>query len=313
METIFTDLAIGLPFVKGQNLPVRNCWHFSTDGTVRDVLFRDEADYVLAMNRIYLVARKFNIIILAFCLMDNHVHFVLYGDLEACRRFMHEYVRNISMTVARRHGLSRDLRELPIHHQQITDDAYLKTAICYVIKNPVAAGLSWQVHDYPWSSGPLYFRSSRTWAAPAWDVKKTTLESLSAQKKEEVFHTREPLPDTLEVIGNLILPSNYIPTELVEQIFKSHKSYHYFLSRSKEEDIESRGGAISRLSLPDGEMRQHKREIMRELYGKESSRELDTTQRLRLAKEIRRRYNCSLKQISRLVGLSRENLEAFVK
>lgn len=313
METIFTDLAIGLPFVKGQNLPVRNCWHFSTDGTVRDVLFRDEADYVLAMNRIYLVARKFNIIILAFCLMDNHVHFVLYGDLEACRRFMHEYVRNISMTVARRHGLSRDLRELPIHHQQITDDAYLKTAICYVIKNPVAAGLSWQVHDYPWSSGPLYFRSSRTWAAPAWDAKKTTLESLSAQKKEEVFHTREPLPDTLEVVGDLILPSNYIPTELVEQIFKSHKSYHFFLSRSKEEDIESRGGAISRLSLPDGEMRQHKREIMRELYGKESSRELDTTQRLRLAKEIRRRYNCSLKQISRLVGLSRENLEAFVK
>lgn len=313
METFFTDLAIGLPFVKGQNLPVRNCWHFSTDGTVRDVLFRDEADYVLAMNRIYLVARKFNIIILAFCLMDNHVHFVLYGDLEACRRFMHEYVRNISMTVARRHGLSRDLRELPIHHQEITDDAYLKTAICYVIKNPVAAGLSWQVHDYPWSSGPLYFRSSRTWAAPAWDAKKTTLESLSAQKKEEVFHTREPLPDTLEVVGDLILPSNYIPTELVEQIFKSHKSYHFFLSRSKEEDIESRGGAISRLSLPDGEMRQHKREIMRELYGKESSRELDTTQRLRLAKEIRRRYNCSLKQISRLVGLSRENLEAFVK
>ena len=94
---------------------------------------------------------------------------------------------------------------------------------------------------------------------------------------------------------------------------RSHKSYHFFLSRSKEEDIESRGGAISRLSLPDGEMRQHKREIMRELYGKESSRELDTTQRLRLAKEIRRRYNCSLKQISRLVGLSRENLEAFVK
>lgn len=313
METIFTDLAIGLPFVKGQNLPVRNCWHFSTDGTVRDVLFRDEADYVLAMNRIYLVARKFNIIILAFCLMDNHVHFVLYGDLEACRRFMHEYVRNISMTVARRHGLSRDLRELPIHHQEITDDAYLKTAVCYVIKNPVAAGLSWQVHDYPWSSGPLYFRSSHTWAAPSWDARKTTLEGLSAQKKEEIFHTRESLPDTLEVVGDLILPSNYIPTELVEQIFKSHKSYHFFLSRSKEEDIESRGGAISRLSMPDGEMRQHKREIMRELYGKESSRELDTTQRLRLAKEIRRRYNCSLKQISRLVGLSRENLEAFVK
>ena len=313
METILFDLAIGLPFVKGQNLPVRNCWHFSTDGTVRDVLFRDEADYVLAMNRIYLVARKFDIIILAFCLMDNHVHFILYGDLAACRRFMHEYVRIVSMVVARRHGLSQDLRELPIHHQDITDDAYLKTAICYVIKNPVAAGLSWQVYDYPWSSGPLYFRSSLTWAAPGWESRKTTLEGISAKKREDIFHTREALPDTLEVIDDLILPQNYIPTELVEKIFRSHRSYHFFVSRSKEEDVESRGGAISRLSLPDMEMRQHKHEILLELFGKKSSRELDTAQRLRLAREIRRRYNCSVKQISRLVGLSRENLEAYLK
>jgi hypothetical protein len=49
MESIFSDLAIGLPIVKGQNYPVRNCWHFSTDGTTRDVLFRDRDDFVAAI------------------------------------------------------------------------------------------------------------------------------------------------------------------------------------------------------------------------------------------------------------------------
>ena len=77
--------------------------------------------------------------------------------------------------------------------------------------------------------------------------------------------------------------------------------------------MESRSGAISRLSLPDAEMRQYKREILLEVFGKPSSRDLDTAQRLRLAKEIRRRYNCSIKQISRLVGLSREGLEEFLQ
>lgn len=86
MRIILSDLAIGLPFVKGQNLPVRNCWHFSTDGTVQDVLFRDEEDFILAMNRIYLVVRKYPVVILAFCLMDNHIHFILYGDFDACNR-----------------------------------------------------------------------------------------------------------------------------------------------------------------------------------------------------------------------------------
>ena len=140
MKTVLTDLAIGLPFIKGQNLPVKNCWHFSTDGTVQDVLFRDEEDFVAAMNRIYLLAKKYDILILAFCLMDNHIHFILYGAFDEANRFMHEYVRQTSMSIARKYNLNKNLRNLEIHHQDITDDAYLKTAICYVIKNPPVAG-----------------------------------------------------------------------------------------------------------------------------------------------------------------------------
>ena len=308
MKTDLTDLAIGLPFVKGQNLPVKNCWHFSTDGTVQDVLFRDEDDFIAAMNRIYLLARKYDILILAFCLMDNHIHFILYGAFDEANKFMHEYVRQTSMFIARKHNLSKNLRNLEIHHQDITDDTYLKTAICYVIKNPPVAGLPWQAHDYPWSSGPLYFRSSQSWASPGWLERKGTLAGMSTLRKEQLFHTRESLPDTLEVIDGLILPTNYIPVDLVERIFRSHRSYLFFLAKSKEEDVESRGGAISRLSLPDNELRQHKKEILQELFGRCSSRELSTTQRLRLGRELRRRYNCSVKQVARMVGLRAEEL-----
>ena len=308
MKTDLTDLAIGLPFVKGQNLPVKNCWHFSTDGTVQDVLFSDEDDFIAAMNRIYLLARKYDILILAFCLMDNHIHFILYGAFDEANKFMHEYVRQTSMFIARKHNLSKNLRNLEIHHQDITDDTYLKTAICYVIKNPPVAGLPWQAHDYPWSSGPLYFRSSQSWASPGWLERKGTLAGMSTLRKEQLFHTRESLPDTLEVIDGLILPTNYIPVDLVERIFRSHRSYLFFLAKSKEEDVESRGGAISRLSLPDNELRQHKKEILQELFGRCSSRELSTTQRLRLGRELRRRYNCSVKQVARMVGLRAEEL-----
>jgi hypothetical protein len=131
---------------------------------------------------------------------------------------------------------------------------------------------------------------------------------MSTLRKEQLFHTRESLPDTLVVIDGLILPTNYIPVDLVERIFRSHRSYLFFLAKSKEEDVESRGGAISRLSLPDNELRQHKKEILQELFGRCSSRELSTTQRLRLGRELRRRYNCSVKQVARMVGLRAEEL-----
>ena len=47
---------------------------------------------------------------------------------------------------------------------------------------------------------------------------------------------------------------------------------------------------------------------MQELFGNPSSRELDTTRRLRLARELRRRYNCSVKQVARMVGLRADEL-----
>lgn len=42
MGRIESDLGIGIPFSKGQDIIIRNCWHFSTDGNAVDILFRTE-------------------------------------------------------------------------------------------------------------------------------------------------------------------------------------------------------------------------------------------------------------------------------
>ena len=77
-------------------------------------------------------------------------------------------------------------------------------------------------------------------------------------------------------------------------------------------DIESRGGAISRLSIPIQEMRQYRNEICKELYGVESIRTLSAKERLKLAKVIRSRYNSSLKQIARVCGLVYEEVKDMI-
>lgn len=311
MEIILSDLGIGLPIVKGQNMAVRNCWHFSTDGTYAEVLFRDRTDFVDAMNRIYLLARKYRIVVLAFCLMDNHIHLILYGVFEECNRFVHELVRQISSSIARRHGLRHELLTLPVHYQTIDDDFYLKKAVCYVHKNPTAANLAFLPHDYPWSSGSLFFRSRGEWTFP--DRRPETIGSLNGEQRRERFRTREPLPDDLLICGDLILPVNYVPVRIVESLYRSAKAYLYFMNSTREEDVEARGGAISRLSLPDAEMRQHKRVLLKELFGVESSNTLNTQQRIRLGKELRRRFNSSPKQIARLCGLSQDDLGPYLK
>lgn len=310
---MYEDLGVGMPFIKGEAVPVRNCWHFSTDGTGIDVMFYDEKDFVGGMNRIYVVLKNYRVIVLAFCLMDNHVHFVLHGGYEECNKFVHEYVRRTSMSISIRHGDEKKLADLPIHHQAVTDDQYLKTVICYVVKNPYAAGLPILAMDYPWSSGALYFRIAEMWTSPSWIV--IGLQSLlsheytSGRKRQKYLASHEEMGDGCVLVNGLIFPGEYVEYEVVQRIFRTHKGYSYYLFKTKDEDIESKGEAISRLSIPDSELRQRKREICMRMYGTCSVKNLNTFQRMSLAKALRNNYTCSVKQVARVTGLVAKEIE----
>ena len=131
------DLALNSAFRKGADLPVSNCWHFCTDGNAVDSMFFDNRDFIDGMNRLYLTSRRFlGMVILAFVLMDTHLHIVTYGDYDVCNRFFHEYLRRTSMFISSRHGESKKLTGIRASCHTIDTDAYLKKAICYVIKNP---------------------------------------------------------------------------------------------------------------------------------------------------------------------------------
>lgn len=301
---MFSDLGIDAPFVWGYDRRVKNCWHFSTDGNAVDTMFYDD-DFMAGMNRVFVVVKGYRIIILAFTLMDTHVHFVLYGEFAECDRFMHDYVQRTSRYLAQVHGERNKLCRVPINWQEIDTEDYLKTAVCYVMKNAPVGGKAFSSYDYPWSSGPLYFRTVGTWCSPGWKelpLSETT-EGMTVKEKRETLHTREVGGMMPVMIGSLVFPGEYVDYVAVEKIFRTHKAFNYFLCKSKEDDVESRGGNLSLLSLPMQEMRQHKNEVCQELFGHSSSNRLNTQQRLRLARTLRSRFNSSLKQIARLCGL----------
>ena len=307
------DLGVNTPYQKGFEVPVRNCWHFSTDGNAVDVIFYDETDFIEGMNRIYLVVRMYDVVILAFVLMDNHIHFILHGTFEECNKFMHEYVRRLSWAISRRHGDRRKMEPVNISHQAVGDVGYLKTVICYTIKNPPVAGIGFHALDYPWSSGALYLRKTGIWTSPFWTADSAvTSERLFGRKRVRILKTAPDDGSVLRMIGPMIFPGEYVAYETVERLFRTCKSFNYFFCRSKEELVDARGGMISHLSLPLQEMRQHKNEVCQELFGTTSTKSLATAQRLKLARTLKARYNSSLKQIARLCGLVYDEVKEII-
>ena len=308
LRQIVSDLGLDVPFVKGRKIEVKNCWHFSTDGNAVDVMFYNPGDFIDGMNRVYVTVQGYKVIILAFSLMDTHIHFVLYGDFDECNRFMHDYVRRTSRYIAIKHGDNNKLDGVPIRHQTVDTDFYLKVVICYTIKNAPAGGIPYNALDYPWSSGPLYFRRAGDWSSPAWlnesldDLSQNRLEGVRRQHKVLKSHST-PTEESVRMTGPIVFPGLYVAYEVVEMIYKTCKSFNYFFCITKEEDVDARGGTISHLSIPMQEMRQHKNETCMKLFGTKSVKSLSTDQRVHLARVLRARFNSSKKQIIRLCGL----------
>lgn len=307
------DLGIDVPFQKGFDVPVRNCWHFSTDGNAVDVIFYDETVFIEGMNRIYIVLQKYDVIILAFVLMDNHLHFVLYGPFEECNRFMHEYVRRLSWSISRRHGDRNKIDPVSISHQAVEDADYLKTVICYTVKNPSVAGIGFHALDYPWSSGALYFRRKDLWTSPSWTGDGAlSVERFTGRERKRVLKTSSDESMPVHMVGPLIFPGEYVAYQVVEKVYRTCRSFHYFFCKSREESVDARGGMISHLSLPMQEMRQHKNEVCKELFGTTGTKSLATAQRLKLARVLKSRYNSSIKQIARLCGLVYDEVKDII-
>ena len=317
LRQIISDLGLNLAFVKGQDIRIQNCWHFSTDGNAVDMLFYDELDFIAGMNRIYVTVRRYRVVILAFSLMDTHIHFILHGSFDECNRFMHEYIRRTSLHIALRHGDNNKLSGVSPSYQHVDTDFYLKIVICYTVKNAPVGGLPFLGPDYPWSSGPLYFKHSGYWSSPQWteQVKKGEQAFLSSHRnhqQREKLHTREIPAEPVTMVGDLVFPGEYVAFELVERIFKTCKSFTYFLSITKEDDVDALGGQLSHLSVPMQEMRQHKNELCLELYGVKTVKSLSIQQRVRLARTLKSRYNSSVKQIVRLCGLVYDEVKGIL-
>lgn len=301
---IESDLGLNVWLERGQDIPVRNCWHFSTDGKAVEVLFFDKDDYRDAMNRLFIMARRYGVVILAFVLMDTHVHFILYGTESECSRAVHDFVKRTSMSISARHGLRHQLFQLPVHRQSVDTLSYLRKAICYVLRNPLVAGICSNYYDYPWSSGALMFREAGLWTAARWMTEsRVNLMSLTDASRREILRSRDIHHDVSVDSDGLVFPGEYVATGIAERVFRTGKSFFFTMCSTRESDIETLSGSLSHLSIPIAEMRQHRNELCRDLFNRPDARSLCMADRIRLARALRSRYGSSLRQIARVCGL----------
>lgn len=128
-------------------------FHIIIQGINKEYIFdknEDKKKYLYLMQKYY---QKYEIKIVAYCIMDNHAHFIMYTeDIQNISDYMHKinsiYATNYNKNNKRVGYVFRDRYK----SQYIYDRDYLLKCIKYIHMNPVKAKIVKKEKDYKYSS-----------------------------------------------------------------------------------------------------------------------------------------------------------------
>ncbi len=126
--------------------------HVTQRGNRREQVFFQDGDYRFYLKLISEAAKRSGTAIWAYCLMPNHVHFIMTPTKADGLRaaFAQAHRRYTSMIHARMKWTGHLWQGR--FASTAMDEPHLYEAIRYVVLNPVRAGLVERASDWPWSS-----------------------------------------------------------------------------------------------------------------------------------------------------------------
>jgi putative transposase len=126
--------------------------HVTQRGNRRETVFFGEEDYRAYLDLISTAAARARTEIWAYCLMPNHVHFIMTPSTpDGLRAAFAEAHRRYTARIHARLKVTGHLWQGRFSSTAM-DERHLMAAARYVPMNPVRAGLVGKAADWPWSS-----------------------------------------------------------------------------------------------------------------------------------------------------------------
>ena len=131
-------------------------YHVTQRGNRREDVFFSDDDRRAYLDLLRKYSQQHGMDVLAYCLMTNHVHLVVLPhtaeSLAGTLKPVHlRYAQHVNWT----HGLSGCLWQGRFFSCGL-DETHMHSAVRYVERNPLRAGMVERAEDYPWSSAAVH-------------------------------------------------------------------------------------------------------------------------------------------------------------
>ena len=287
-------------------------YHVCTNGTVLPWMFRCENDFICGINRIGVCKVISGVEVWAYTLMDNHVHFLLYGTLEMCKLFINRFKLLTGMWISHRHKHAKYIKYLPVSIIPLKSEEDLLETIAYIDRNAMLGGFPELPFNYSWASTMLLFRGLNNRSEDSM-MSGHRVKDFSPNQLRAILKTRVALPgDWIIDPKGMLDPACFVEWEKVEKLYKSPARYLYYLIKKLEGKINHALSESTKSFIPDKDLRAITMDISKDMFNHEDIRTLDVRSRLAIARILKRDYASNSKQIARMLYLEFDVLKDFV-
>ena len=131
-------------------------YHVMTRGAGRQIIFNDDLDRRMYLDFLRQAIKKYDISLLAWCLMDNHTHLLIEDGGDGLVRAIHYLDSRYAQHFNIRNGHIGPVFQGRFLRKPVESQAYMLQAIRYIHDNPCSLGIGRD--EYRWSSYSEYAR-----------------------------------------------------------------------------------------------------------------------------------------------------------
>ena len=272
-------------------------YHLYTTALKKCQLFRNDSDRIFFLNRLAIYRVEYNVVIYAYCLMDNHIHLLVSGEEESILAFFRQLKTMYGWYLSKSETevVNVDLTEFKANLRVIKGEEDFKTVVAYILRNPFAAGID-SPYSYNWSSAYLYFNPRVEY------FRGIPLKTYGIRKAREILKTRITLPDSYTVFDDMFSPVSWCNFRRVERVFGKSSDFFRLVSKwNLEQDEEAKIEAIEKNTYTDSALLSKITEYCR-LQGVDKVEDLTKAELRVLATTSHKRWGASKKQIQRILA-----------
>src|SRR3990167_3288821 len=133
-------------------------YHIYNRGVAKQNIFLIDADRLRFISRIGQYSNKFDIVVIAYCLMPNHFHLIVRQEGEdSVGIFLRHLLVSYAMYFNKKYQRVGPVFQSRFKSKLIPDDTYMLQLVRYIHQNPrEVMDRNVELQNYEWSSYPTY-------------------------------------------------------------------------------------------------------------------------------------------------------------